>query len=340
MAFEGLSGKLQEVFKQLRSKGKLTEDDVKSAMREVKIALLEADVNFKIVKSFIKKVTERAVGSEVLEGLNPGQQVIKIVNEEMIEFFCKNNFKVYISIDGPKKINDYLRGEYFDKLMSIIQNIKKSNIKNKLELICTYTKYHQENLSMNELENFFNNIGVKYSISDVITDDKTLKIKKSKLDIINQEIEFIDKSLIRIKDNSLNVGISAYLRNAIDALILKSSSDYFCNELVNGYSRVYDYNGDLYSCIRLLGTHKADDSLICKYNVKQDEKCLKCWARNFCHDCTADLVLGNVKPTYLSRICYKKIIYKYAIQKLLELYHSDIKLFNKVVDNFYSNYLF
>ena len=84
MAFENLSNKLQEVFKQLRGKGKLTEADVKAAMREVKIALLEADVNFKIVKSFIKTVTERAVGTEVLEGLNPGQQVIKIVNEELI----------------------------------------------------------------------------------------------------------------------------------------------------------------------------------------------------------------------------------------------------------------
>lgn len=84
MAFENLSNKLQDVFKQLRGKGKLTEVDVKTAMREVKIALLEADVNFKIVKNFIKTVTERAVGTEVLEGLNPGQQVIKIVNEELI----------------------------------------------------------------------------------------------------------------------------------------------------------------------------------------------------------------------------------------------------------------
>ena len=84
MAFENLSNKLQDVFKQLRGKGKLTEADVKTAMREVKIALLEADVNFKIVKNFIKTVTERAVGTEVLEGLNPGQHVIKIVNEELI----------------------------------------------------------------------------------------------------------------------------------------------------------------------------------------------------------------------------------------------------------------
>ena len=73
MAFESLSNKLQDVFKQLRGKGKLTEKDVKTAMREVKLALLEADVNFKIVKDFVNKVTEKAVGGDVLEGLNPGR---------------------------------------------------------------------------------------------------------------------------------------------------------------------------------------------------------------------------------------------------------------------------
>lgn len=83
MAFDSLSDKLQNVFKKLRSKGVLTEDDVKEAMKEVKRALLEADVNFKVVKSFIKAVSERAVGEEVLKGLNPGHMVIKIVKEEM-----------------------------------------------------------------------------------------------------------------------------------------------------------------------------------------------------------------------------------------------------------------
>ena len=84
MAFDNLSEKLQNVFKNLRSKGRLTEDDVKSALKEVKLALLEADVNFKVVKQFIKTVQERAIGQDVLNGLNPGQMVIKIVNEEMI----------------------------------------------------------------------------------------------------------------------------------------------------------------------------------------------------------------------------------------------------------------
>ncbi len=84
MAFDSLSEKLQNVFKNLRSKGRLTEDDVKLAMKEVKMALLEADVNFKVVKQFIKSVQERAVGQDVMNGLNPGQMVIKIVNEELV----------------------------------------------------------------------------------------------------------------------------------------------------------------------------------------------------------------------------------------------------------------
>ncbi len=84
MAFESLSDKLQSVFKNLRSKGRLTEADVKEALREVKLALLEADVNFKVVKQFIASVQERAVGQDVLTSLTPGQMVIKIVNEEMI----------------------------------------------------------------------------------------------------------------------------------------------------------------------------------------------------------------------------------------------------------------
>ena len=81
MAFESLTDKLQNVFKKLRSKGRLTEEDVKIALKEVKMALLEADVNFRVVKQFTKSVQERAVGQDVMNGLNPGQMVINIVNE-------------------------------------------------------------------------------------------------------------------------------------------------------------------------------------------------------------------------------------------------------------------
>lgn len=85
MAFDSLSEKLQNVFKNLRSKGRLTEDDVKAALKEVKMALLEADVNFKVVKGFVKNIQERAIGQDVMNGLNPGQMVIKIVHEELIK---------------------------------------------------------------------------------------------------------------------------------------------------------------------------------------------------------------------------------------------------------------
>lgn len=85
MAFDSLTEKLQNVFKNLRSKGRLTEDDVKEALKEIKRALLAADVNFKVVKDFIKNVQERAIGQDVMNGLNPGQMVIKIVNEELVK---------------------------------------------------------------------------------------------------------------------------------------------------------------------------------------------------------------------------------------------------------------
>ena len=96
MAFENLTEKLQNVFKNLRSKGRLTEEDVKTALKEVKMALLEADVNFKVVKQFIKTVEERAVGADVMNGLNPGQMVIKIVNEELVNLMGSEGAEIQL----------------------------------------------------------------------------------------------------------------------------------------------------------------------------------------------------------------------------------------------------
>ncbi|MBS4804672.1 MAG: signal recognition particle protein [Clostridium sp.] len=104
MAFEGLSDKLQEAFKKLRGKGKLTEKDIKEAMREVKLALLEADVNFKVVKQFISKVSEKCVGNDVLESLTPAQQVIKIVNDELTELMGGSESKLNFNSVGPTVI--------------------------------------------------------------------------------------------------------------------------------------------------------------------------------------------------------------------------------------------
>ncbi|MDO4548025.1 MAG: signal recognition particle protein [Clostridia bacterium] len=101
MAFEGLTDKLQQAFKKLSSKGKLSEQDVKTAMREVRMALLEADVNFLVVKDFVKRVTERAVGQDILSSLTPGQQVIKIVNEELTQLMGGQGAKLTYSPQPP-----------------------------------------------------------------------------------------------------------------------------------------------------------------------------------------------------------------------------------------------
>jgi len=100
MAFENLSDKLQDTFKKLKGKGVLTEEDIDKAMREVKLALLEADVNFKVVKEFVAEVKAKALGSDVLNSLTPGQQVIKIVNDELISLMGGTNSKLTYSPSG------------------------------------------------------------------------------------------------------------------------------------------------------------------------------------------------------------------------------------------------
>ena len=104
MAFEGLTDKLQNVFKSLRGKGRLSEEDVKLALKEVKMALLEADVNFKVVKQFVKSVEERAVGQDVMNGLNPGQMVIKIVNEEMTNLMGSETVEIKMQPGQAKTV--------------------------------------------------------------------------------------------------------------------------------------------------------------------------------------------------------------------------------------------
>ena len=101
MAFEGLTEKLSAAFKKLRGKGRLSEADVKEAMREIRLALLEADVSYKVVKDFIKKTTERAVGADVLESLTPAQMIVKIVNEELTALMGSDNQKIHMASQPP-----------------------------------------------------------------------------------------------------------------------------------------------------------------------------------------------------------------------------------------------
>ena len=124
MAFEGISSKLQSVFKKLTGKGRLSERDVKDAMREIKLALLEADVNFLVVKDFVKRVEARAVGTDVLESLTPGQMVIKIVNEELTNLMGSTNAKLDFGSKKPAVI-----------LMAGLQGAGKTTMCGKLAML-------------------------------------------------------------------------------------------------------------------------------------------------------------------------------------------------------------
>ena len=124
MAFEGISSKLQSVFKKLTGKGRLSERDVKDAMREIKLALLEADVNFLVVKDFVKRVEARAVGADVLESLTPGQMVIKIVNEELTNLMGSTNAKLDFGSKKPAAI-----------LMAGLQGAGKTTMCGKLAML-------------------------------------------------------------------------------------------------------------------------------------------------------------------------------------------------------------
>lgn len=104
MAFEGLSERLQSTLQKIRGKGKLTESDVNEMMREVRLALLEADVNFKVVRDFVKRVKERAVGQEILQSLTPGQQVVKIVHDELKELMGGEQSKIDVASRPPTVI--------------------------------------------------------------------------------------------------------------------------------------------------------------------------------------------------------------------------------------------
>ena len=137
MAFEGLTDKLQGAFKKLSGRGKLSEQDVRNAMREVRLALLEADVNFLVVKDFIKKVTERAVGQEILSSLTPGQQVIKIVNEELTQLMGGTNARLTYSPQPPTiYMLCGLQGAGKTTMAAKLGNLIKKNDKKPLLVAC------------------------------------------------------------------------------------------------------------------------------------------------------------------------------------------------------------
>lgn len=178
MAFESLTDKLQNVFKSLRGKGRLTEDDVKAALKEVKMALLEADVNFKVVKQFIKAVEERAVGADVMNGLNPGQMVIKIVNEEMVNLMGQDTTEVVFQPGKSITLIMMVGLQGAGKTTTTAKLAGKFKLKGKKSLLVACDVYRPAAIEQLQI----NGAKQEVEVFSLGTDHKPVEIAKSALD--------------------------------------------------------------------------------------------------------------------------------------------------------------
>lgn len=293
-------------------------------------------LNFKVIQNVVTQLKKYYKNQKidfrvVTNGL--------FLTKDKIDFFDKNNFKLYISIDGPKKIHEYLRGNgTYDIIINNLRNIKNTELCNRTILLCTYTKYHQDNISFNKLTNFFENLGYKYTINGVETNNEKLKILENTLEFERKK-EYIDISIDRILTNSNNIGISYELSSVIDALLFHNKHEHFCKELANNYSNVYDYNGDIYGCIRLLGKYKINDERIAKNNKKNSLMCKNCWCKNLCTLCLANILLKTSKFPYNDNDCNLKKLYEYSLKKIIEMLNNNPDNLTKLLNNYCTNFL-
>lgn len=293
-------------------------------------------LNFDIIRYAVKKL-EKIYSNQKIDFRTVTNGVF--LSTKKGKFFYEHNFRVYVSLDGPKQFQDFLRGENTYNI--ITENLKKNKElypKLNIQLLCTYTKVHQDQISFEDLTNYFEKLGYPYIINGVDTSDKNLKLIE-KQSTIEREKEYIDNSINRIITNGNNLGTSYYLTSIIDALLFNYKQKYFCKELANNYSNVYDFNGEKYSCIRLLGKYKINADEIKKANEKSFDLCKKCWCKNFCNICVAEVLLNvDDYPCSNEKSCKNQELYEYALRKVLELYHNNIKDFQALINNYYMRF--
>ena len=189
MAFESLTEKLQNVFKNLRSKGRLTEADVKTALKEVKMALLEADVSFKVVKQFIKSVQEQAVGQDVMNGLNPGQMVIKIVNDELVKLMGSETTEIALRPAGEITIIMMVGLQGAGKTTTTAKIAGKLKVKGRKPLLVACDVYRPAAITQLQVN------GEKQGVEVFSMGDK------------NKPVDIAKASLVHAKSNGYNVVI-------------------------------------------------------------------------------------------------------------------------------------
>lgn len=294
-------------------------------------------INFKLIKHIVERF-ENHYKKENLDFRTVTNGAF--LTHSKLDYMGKHNFTVSLSLDGPKNIHEFLRGKgTYDQIIDSINYVKENNIPVKLCLLCTYTKYHQDNIPLEKLNKFFEQFNVDYMINTVRTDDENLTLIDNR-DYEEREKEFIDVSFERILNNSKNIGVSAYLTNVIDALMLHYPQRYFCKELSDDYSLVYDYNGEEYSCLRFYGTHNKNDKLLQESNNKSRyEICNNCWCKNLCSVCMAEVILNGKEMPFEKGVCKLPTLYEYVINKIIKLLEEDEEKLAELLNNYYTNYI-
>lgn len=280
-------------------------------------------LNFSVIKYIVKNLSCRSKVGKYEVTTNG-----VMINQDVIDFFARYNFRVIVSLDGPRDIHNALRvGCDYD---AVIEHINKMRILG-IEIVanCTVTQYHMDNIGIRKLTEYFENLSIKYIFSKVITDDYKLKLSEQMSKY--EEIDYEYKHLVDSKNRVCN---NRYVSGIIEALVEHRGSVSFCDDLLMGIC--FDTDGKACACNRFLGNVKVDEKELMSLNDKsQTRKCKECWAERICSFCVADVYQNKILKKQNEKFCYRRELYEYALRKIIEYYDCDITMFQKIIDHYY-----
>ena len=299
----------------------------KSCMKIDRVSFFGGEplLNFEVIKYIVERMSKEFLIEKWEITTNA-----TLMDEEILNFLIQYQFRVVISLDGPDFIHNYLRpGCNHAEVLKWINAFKESAIKEQIEINCTYTQIHCEQIDLESLISYFVDLGVKYTISDVITDISKLKLKDQKLSYK----EIIDKCYKNLIENSSNLGVSAFVSSVINAVVKRIYCNEFCTELSNGVA--FNTDGEEYPCTKLIKKCRKNDKKLLESNSKNNEVCNKCWAKGLCSYCAANIYTGESIP-YEASECELEKGYDYALQRFIEYLQTEPDKLQSIVDNYYS----
>lgn len=266
-----------------------------------------------------------------------------LLTEEIIKLFKFYNVNLSVSIDGPRECTDKLRGEgTFDKAFRALKLAQNANYP-KLSASATYTKIHEDmGYSFEDIEEYFESIGVRATISRVLSNDMELLPEQS-FDLERQRANIRD-SLYKLENNIQRGSLNPFLYRTLMSLFLDTKSYSFCDDLDPSISLTFDYDGSIFNCFHFWGEDKYNvsdgtiNSGIEFVNDKNNKKkCKECWARNLCKECTAAIMQGTLTESFRGDECLSADIYEVCINEILNLY--QIGKLGNIKENFINNFL-